>query len=420
MSDNDNVQSNSTREAEPSSVPHTETVGRPVSRSELPPDVQVKIERNRQAALERRAKHQKRIDNEKEIAREFGEVIYGAATGATTSSIGSRSGGGFVTEAGSSSSTSSTTTTGAAKIATGTLLDQNAAQIHKMMADIEPLPKNSWTKFYDYDLSKMKDTRAGFIQELDERDSIGRTAEEAAQDDENLRKRKWQPTVVPADPCNSLFFLIQMCLCPRRFFISLYSPYLRLKFSFLLAIFLGAEDNYECQDCGSIDVDFQLLRHFHIPVCIACRDAHPDKYSLLTKTECRQDYLLTDPELRDTELFPYWERPNPKKATWNNMMLYLRFQVEEFAFKKWGGPEGLDAEFEKRERDKETRKEVKFKKELRDLRNKTRTSVWQDKKLAKRAKTHQHSYGATLVDPDTGASVQTCVECGIQVECEEF
>ncbi|KAG0088333.1 hypothetical protein BGZ93_008490 [Podila epicladia] len=364
-----------------SSVPHTETVGRPVSRSELPPDVQAKIERNRQAALERRAKYQQRLENEKEIAREFGEIVYGAATG-VTNSRGVK--GGFVSEAGSSSP--STIATAAAKVTTGALLDQNAAQIHKMMADIEPLPKNSWTKFYDYDLSKMKDTRAGFIQELDERDAIGRTAEEAAQDDENLRKRKWQPTVVPDDP----------------------------------SIFLGAEDNYECQDCGSIDVDFQLLRHFHIPVCIACRDARPEKYSLLTKTECRQDYLLTDPELRDTELFPFWERPNPKKATWNNMMLYLRFQVEEFAFKKWGGAEGLDAEFEKRERDKETRKEVKFKKELRDLRNKTRTSVWQDKKLAKRAKTHQHSYGATLVDPDTGASVQTCVECGIQVECEEF
>ncbi|KAF9307373.1 hypothetical protein BGZ74_005813 [Mortierella antarctica] len=381
----DNAQSDSTTSTtEPSSsVPHTETVGRPVSRGELPPDVQAKIERNRQAALERRAKYQQRLENEKEIAREFGEIVYGAATGATNSRGAE---GGFVSEAGSSSSSSSTTATATAKVPTGALLDQNAAQIHKMMADIEPLPKNSWTKFYDYDLSKMKDTRAGFIQELDERDAIGRTAEEAAQDEENLRKRKWQPTVVPDDP----------------------------------SIFLGAEDNYECQDCGSIDVDFQLLRHFHVPVCIACRDARPEKYSLLTKTECRQDYLLTDPELRDTELFPYWERPNPKKATWNNMMLYLRFQVEEFAFKKWGGAEGLDAEFEKRERDKETRKEVKFKKELRDLRNKTRTSVWQDKKLAKRAKTHQHSYGATLVDPDTGALVQTCVECGIQVECEEF
>ncbi|KAF9402327.1 hypothetical protein BGZ94_004963 [Podila epigama] len=342
-------------------VAHTETVGRPVARKELPPEVQAKIERNRQAALERRAKHQRRLENDREIAREFGDDT---AAGGSSSNNGVEG----------------------APLSTGAVIDKNAALIHKMMAEVEPLPKNNWTKFYDYDLSKMKDTRAGFIHELDEKDAIGRTAAEAAEEEASLRKRKWQPTVVPDDP----------------------------------SIFLGAEDNYECQDCTSVDVDFQLLRHFHIPVCIGCRDSQPEKYSLLTKTECRQDYLLTDPELRDTELFPYWERPNPKKATWNNMMLYLRCQVEEFAFKKWGGPEGLDAEFERRERDKEARKEIKFKKELRDLRNKTRTSVWQDKKAQSRPKAHQHNYGATLIDPDTGASVQTCIECGIQVECEEF
>ncbi|ORZ16753.1 XPA protein C-terminus-domain-containing protein [Lobosporangium transversale] len=251
------------------------------------------------------------------------------------------------------------------------------------MEAVEPLPKNAWTKFYDYDLSSMKDTKAGFIQELDEKDTVGAGGDTET---ENNRKRKWQPTKAPPDP----------------------------------SIFLGAEDNFECQDCTSVDVDFQLLQHFHVPVCVGCRDAQPEKYSLLTKTECRLDYLLTDPELRDTELFPHWERPNPKKATWNNMMLYLRCQVEEFAFKKWGGPEGLDREFERRERDKEARKEIKFKKELRDLRNKTRTSVWQDKKAQQRVKVHTHSFGTALVDPESGASVQTCIECGIQVECEEF
>ncbi|KAG0053601.1 hypothetical protein BGZ83_000811 [Gryganskiella cystojenkinii] len=317
---------------------HMEKEGRHVSRAELSPEVQAKIEKNRLAALERRAKHQKRLDSEAAIAR--------ALEG---------DGGGF---------------------------GKDTAAVIKAVEAIEPLPKNGWTKFYDYDLTKMKDTRAGFIQDIEEPSSEGPSAAE----EELNRKRKWQPTHTQQDP----------------------------------SIFLGAQDNYECQECSSIDVDFQLLSHFHVPVCIACRDAKPDKYSLLTKTECRHDYLLTDPELRDTELFPFWERPNPKKSTWNNMMLYLRCQVEEFAFKKWGGPEGLDAEFEKRERDKETRKEVKFKKDLRDLRNKTRTSVWQDKKMQNRAKVHKHSYGAALVDPATGASVQTCIECGIQVECEEF
>ncbi|KAG0000874.1 hypothetical protein BGZ65_003990 [Modicella reniformis] len=327
-------------------VAHEETVGRPISRSELSPEVQAKIERNRQAALERRAKYQRRLESEQAIAWELN---------------------------------SNNNNNGAA------IIEKNAQLLHKAVEALEPLPKNGWTRFYDYDLSKMKDTRAGFIQELDEKDTIG-GGSSTTTNEENQKKRKWQPNTNQPDP----------------------------------SIFLGAEDNYECQDCTSIDVDFQLLRYFHVPVCIGCRDSQPEKYSLLTKTECRMDYLLTDPELRDTELFPCWERPNPKKATWNNMILYLRFQVEEYAFKKWGGAEGLDQEFARRERDKETRKEVKFKKELKDLRNKTRTSVWQDKKMQQRPKTHQHDFGVALVDPESGTSVQTCIECGIQVECEEF
>ncbi|KAF9079955.1 hypothetical protein BGX23_002910 [Mortierella sp. AD031] len=354
------TQSHSTAATATPSIPYEESVGRHVSRSELPPDVQARIERNRLAALERRAaKHQRRLDSERAIAQEFGEVS------ASSSSAAVDSGAGFLTSA---------------------IIEKNAAAIHKAMEEVEPLPKNEWTKFYDYDLSKMKDTRAGFIQELDDDNKTKGKGAGAEIEDENSRKRKWEPSVAQPDP----------------------------------SIFLGAEDNYECQDCTSFDVDFQLLRYFHVAVCIGCRDAQPEKYSLLTKTECRADYLLTDPELRDTELFSFWERPNPKKSTWNNMMLYLRSQVEEFAFKKWGGPEGLDKEFERRERDKEMRKEVKFKKELRDLRNKTRTSVWQDKRMQQRPKVHKHSFGTALVDPESGSSVQTCVECGLQVECEEF
>ncbi|KAG0327263.1 hypothetical protein BGZ99_008024 [Dissophora globulifera] len=326
-----------------STVAHEETVGRPVARKDLPPDVQAKIEQNRLAALERRAKAQRRLESERAIAWEL-DGDHGEG-GSGVSKSGDRI------------------------VSTAEIIEKNAHLLHKAMEAVEPLPKNGWTKFYDYDLSKMKDTRGGFIQELDERDAIGSNALALEEGEEISRKRKWQPSMAQPDP---------------------------------------------------FDLDFQLLRHFHVPVCIGCRDTQPEKYSLLTKTECRMDYLLTDPELRDTELFPFWERPNPRKATWNNMMLYLRCQVEEFAFKKWGGPEGLDREFERRERDKEARKEIKFKKELRDLRNKTRTSVWQDKKMQQRAKVHKHHFGTALVDPESGASVQTCIECGIQVECEEF
>lgn len=145
---------------------HEETVGRPVSKKEIPPEVQAKIERNRQAALERRAKHQRRLDSEQAIAWEF--------DGQDAS--GSNKDG---------------------RISTASIIEKNAQLIHKAVAAEEPLPKNEWTKFYDYDLSKMKDTRAGFIQELDEKDKIGSKDE----GEENKKKRKWQPTLQQPDPC---------------------------------------------------------------------------------------------------------------------------------------------------------------------------------------------------------------------------
>lgn len=39
-------------------------------------------------------------------------------------------------------------------------------------------------------------------------------------------------------------------------------------------------------------------------------------------------------------------------------------QVEEYAFKKWGGEEGLDAEYERREAQKKEKKDKRFKEKL--------------------------------------------------------
>ncbi|RUS12657.1 hypothetical protein BC937DRAFT_87300 [Endogone sp. FLAS-F59071] len=122
-------------------------------------------------------------------------------------------------------------------------------------------------------------------------------------------------------------------------------------------------------------------------------------------------------ELRDTELLPHLAKPNPHKATWNNMMLYVREQVQEYAFKKWGGAENLDAEFERRQAEKKRRKETEFKKKLADLRKRTMTSAWIEKRNPPK---HEHVFGDSVVDPETGESTQTCSECGLTVEVEEF
>ena len=149
------------------------------------------------------------------------------------------------------------------------------------------------------------------------------------------------------------------------------------------------------------------------------------------KTEAREDYLLTDPELKDVDLLPRLERPNPHKSTWNNMQLYLRYQVEEYAFsdRKWGSAEALDAEFEKRQKDKKQRKEEKFQNKLLELKKRTRVEAYRRSKsgaggefgdkVRTRGEQHEHEWGITLTNKES-VGVKKCIECGMEVEEIEF
>ncbi|CAE6459997.1 unnamed protein product [Rhizoctonia solani] len=235
-----------------------------------------------------------------------------------------------------------------------------------------PLKRDSrlMGRYLDYDLSKMVNSKGGFLVE-----------EKSNYDEETRRKEKERELQ-------------------------------RLKQSFDPPVHIEKEKNPLCADCGSVDIDHQFRKVFKVNVCNNCKNEKPERYSLLTKTECKQDYLLTDPELRDEEVMPHLLKANPHKSTWNNMMLFVRFQVEEFAFKKWGGPEGLDAEWERRMTEKRAKRSKKFEDGLKDLRRKTRESGWAKRK----ADEHVHTYGVT----DTSLGVQRCTECDFEVEVEEF
>lgn len=163
----------------------------------------------------------------------------------------------------------------------------------------------------------------------------------------------------------------------------------------------------QCYECGTKELDFRLWKVFNARVCRACRLAKPEKYSLLTKTDCRLDYLLTEPELRDKEILPHMERPNPYKSTFANMMLYLRYQVEDFAFNKWGGPEGLDGEWERREKMKKLRKQAKFEMHIREIRNKTRAQTI----TGTNRKVHRHKWDEGVKQAD-GEILRRC-DCGM-------
>ena len=185
----------------------------------------------------------------------------------------------------------------------------------------------------------------------------------------------------------------------------------------------------QCRECNSLDVDFLWNEVFKVAVCGRCKEKMPEKYSLLTKTEVKDDYLLTDEECRDAELLPHLNKPNPHKSHWHDMMLFLRFQVEEYALgpKRWGSAEALDAEFEKRQKETKERKEKKFRKGLLDLKRKTRGEQFRRARKGEGPKgfgdkvggRHEHEWGQSLERAD-GATVKRCEECGMEVEELEF
>ncbi|KAI1920164.1 hypothetical protein LOZ65_004198 [Ophidiomyces ophidiicola] len=274
-------------------------------------------------------------------------------------------------------------------------------------------PARNFTKYVEYDFSKMTDTKGGFLTAEDDPHNKALHADNG--DDKkpaHMTQKEWERQK-----------LIQSLRNEKS------GP-----FEPGLSVIGKEKQQKKCRECETVEIDWKWEEIFKCCVCHSCKDKFPDKYSLLTKTEAKEDYLLTDPELKDEELLPHMERPNPHKATWNNMMLFLRYQIEEYAFsaKKWGSPEALDAEFERRETEKKRRKEVQFKTKLQDLKKRTRVEAYRRNRQAGAGaggnfgddlggrRKHVHQWGRAVDNPETGIGVKTCVDCGMEVEELEF
>ncbi|KAI8884383.1 DNA repair protein [Backusella circina FSU 941] len=231
----------------------------------------------------------------------------------------------------------------------------------------QPAKRSKWLKsYYEFNLSTMVDSKGGFIVEK-------------TNDDDTKKNKSYR--IEPYYPPSG-----------------------------------DATENPKCKECQSMDLDSIFYNVFHINLCSSCKDKYPEKYSLITKTEAKEDYLLTDPELKDPDLLPHWSKPNPHKSSWNDMMLYVREMVETYAFQKWGSAEGLDAEYERRVAQKKEKQDKKFKEKLADMRRRTMTSTWERKR---QEGPHKHDFSASERD-DQGNIIQKCTDCGIVIESEEF
>lgn len=260
----------------------------------------------------------------------------------------------------------------------------------------QPLP-NRLGKYLEYDLSTLKNSKGGFL--LDNEVEDPKEKKQREQEAELKRKR--------------LEAMKKQGLLDDHFLST------------------DTRENPKCKICGSQEIDFTFHKVFNTNVCAQCKHENPEKFSLLTKTECKEDYLLTDrklcqkslttyrvadyilrsAELRDTEILPHLLRPNPHRSTYSNMMLFLREQVEAFAFsdQKWGSPEKLDEEFERREAEKKKKKNKKFEQSLKDLRRRTTTNRWHRRKEAE----HEHTFSEASFTNAAGQSVKQCSECGV-------
>ncbi|KAJ5641869.1 DNA binding domain [Penicillium lividum] len=272
--------------------------------------------------------------------------------------------------------------------------------------------RNFTSSYVDFDFSKMTDTKGGFLTQEDDPFNKVLHVPDGKQEQKpaHMTQKEWERQK-----------LLQSL---RRNHEGPFEPG--------LSVLDDKSKQKTCRECGSLEIDWKWEEELRCRICHACKDKYPEKYSLLTKTEAKEDYLLTDPELRDEELLPRLEKPNPHKSTWNNMMLYLRYQVEEYALsdKKWGSAEALDAEFERRETDKKKRREAKFKTKLQDLKKRTRVEAYRRNRqgasggefgddLSSNRK-HVHEWGRPVENPETGIPVKTCVDCGMEVEELEF
>mmetsp|Transcript_17059 Transcript_17059/g.48736 ORF Transcript_17059/g.48736 Transcript_17059/m.48736 type:complete len:472 (-) Transcript_17059:1440-2855(-) len=226
-----------------------------------------------------------------------------------------------------------------------------------------------------------------------------------------------------------------------------------------------------CQDCGTVSLDQQMLSVYDEAICRACKNENLD-FKVLTKSKAKEEFLITDDDMRK---LPFVETSNPRRSGWTRMKLYVTKQVRSLSMKRWGTPEGLEAERERRAVERLRLREKRAKaahaksdkehtdsalqrniKRLRsDLgdgdtsrfeeapetaasgqdgtnnqKKKSKKLTARDTKLRasdgaafvpKNEAYHEHSFGLErVVDADADLYEKTCQECGLAVQFERF
>jgi DNA-repair protein complementing XP-A cells len=136
-------------------------------------------------------------------------------------------------------------------------------------------PARNFTRYVEYDFSKMTDTKGGFLtQEDDPFNKQLHALEEKDNKPANMTQKEWERH--------------QLLQTLRRNREGPFEPG--------LSVLDDKSQQKTCRECGSLEIDWKWEEMLHCCICHACKDKFPEKYSLLTKTEAKEDYLLTDRE----------------------------------------------------------------------------------------------------------------------------
>jgi DNA-repair protein complementing XP-A cells len=185
-----------------------------------------------------------------------------------------------------------------------------------------------------------------------------------------------------------------------------------------------------CQHCQMNFLASYLHKHFDEPICDTCRDKysmhdedeeindeHDIRYSLITRTQAKEKYLLSDYDLDKRQpILKCIEKKNPHNQRWGVMRLYLRCQLQRLSDEIHQGK--TDEKLIEREDKKAERKRKQYEKQVEQLRLDVRTSL-----LTKRVKiVHEHTYDddKIIYDQQTETYTKTCRECGHEYQYEEL
>lgn len=144
-------------------------------------------------------------------------------------------------------------------------------------------PARNFTRYVEYDFSKMTDTKGGFLTQEDDpfNKQLHVSDGKEEQKPSNMTQREWERH--------------QLLQSLRRNREGPFEPG--------LSVLDDKSKQKMCRECGSLEIDWKWEEMLRCCICHACKEKYPEKYSLLTKTEAKEDYLLTDRALVSIRLY---------------------------------------------------------------------------------------------------------------------